>query len=159
MKKMKTLEVVIAIIRDSQGRMLFQHRKRQPYKNYLGLVGGKVEKDEAKSSALSREVQEETALIISRSFYLGSIVETLITDADETNVSLHVFSVEADGQIQASEKEGDLFWVETNDFLLEKEKYIPTDWLIVQSFIQQNSLLNQIIVKNQGELYEIQSAR
>jgi ADP-ribose pyrophosphatase YjhB (NUDIX family) len=156
---MKTLEVVIAIITDDQEKLLFQHRKKQPYKKYLGLVGGKIEKDESKTEALIREIQEETALIISEALYLGTIIETLLTEKNETDVSLHVFVVKAEGQMQASEKEGDLFWIKKNTFLQEKEKYIPTDWLIVRSFIQQNSLPTQIVVKNKGETYEIKSAR
>ncbi len=154
---MKKLEVVIAIITNHQGRLLFQHRKKQPYRGYLGLVGGKIEAGESQEAALSREVQEETGLVISEPRFLGTIVETLQTTFDETAVSLHVFSVKTTGCLQANENEGDLLWVEKNDFFREKGKYIPTDWLIVQSLLGQNNFITQLVVINKGNVYEIQS--
>lgn len=156
---MNSLDVVIAIIKDEQERFLFQLRKRKPYQGYLGLVGGKVEKNETQIAALSREVAEETGLTISQSQMLGTVIETLVTNKDTTKVSLHVFSVRAKGALRASELEGDVFWTDTETFFREKQNYIPTDWLIVESYIQKNTLLTQIVVNNLGEKYEIKSTK
>jgi adenylate cyclase class 2 len=156
-RKVNTLNVVIAIIKDEQERLLFQLRKRNPYKNYLGLVGGKVEENESETAALSREVAEETGLLISQSQMLGTVVETLVTDKDSTEVSLNVYSVKAEGVLQANELEGEVIWVDVETFFREKQKYVPTDWLIVESFILKNTLLTQIVVNNLGERYEIKS--
>ena len=154
---MKSLEVVIAIISDSKDMLLFQHRKRRSYQNYLGLVGGKIEQGESPKKAMSREIKEETSLDVSQCVYLGRVIETLITQNISTKVLLHIFVVKVDGQLKSSMQEGDLLWVKKNSFLKEKERYIPTDWLIVHSFISKHSLLTRILIENKGEKYEIKS--
>lgn len=154
---MKSLEVVIAIISDGKDKLLFQHRKRQSYQNYLGLVGGKVKQGESLEIAMSREIKEETSLDVSQCAYLGRVIETLIAQNRSSKVLLHVFVVKVDGQLKSSMQEGDLLWVKKDCFLKEKERYIPTDWLIVQSFISEHNLLTRILIENKGEKYEIKS--
>lgn len=153
---MKCLQVAIAIISDGQGKFLFQHRKKQPYRGFLGLVGGKVEKNESVEEALIREVKEESGLDIHKFEYLGTVVETLITESKTTQVTLEVFRVLGNRILRASEEEGKVIWKNTKEFYEEKNRHIPTDWLIVKSLITNNKLITQIVVINKGEIYEVQ---
>jgi ADP-ribose pyrophosphatase YjhB (NUDIX family) len=59
----KVLKVPVAVIQRGSF-FLFQRRKKSPYKNYLGLIGGKIESAEDLKSALTREVFEESSLIV-----------------------------------------------------------------------------------------------
>lgn len=54
---MNTEVTVTVIQRDSQ--LLFQRRKKEPYKGHLGLLGGKRERGEYRDQALRREVKGE----------------------------------------------------------------------------------------------------
>ncbi len=58
-----------AIIQDTQGRILFIRRKKDPAKGKLSLPGGFINSGESVEDALSRETREEVNLeIVSANF-------------------------------------------------------------------------------------------
>lgn len=63
---------VCALILDEQNRLLVATRARKPYKDYWDLPGGFVDPGETAEAALSREIQEELNLTVSRMDYLCS---------------------------------------------------------------------------------------
>ncbi|MCA9126530.1 MAG: NUDIX domain-containing protein [Planctomycetales bacterium] len=61
-----------ALIEDSQNRLLFVRRARDPGKGKWGLPGGFVDRNESVEEALVREVREETQLAVTECRYLMS---------------------------------------------------------------------------------------
>lgn len=66
------ITAVAGIVTDSDGRVLFLKRARDPGKGKLGLPGGFVDAGETLESALTREVLEETSLKAVSIGYLAS---------------------------------------------------------------------------------------
>ncbi|MDB2686222.1 NUDIX domain-containing protein [Mariniblastus sp.] len=61
-----------AIIRDSQGNIMFLVRGRDPGKGKLGLPGGFADAGETLETSLRREVLEESSLVVEEIQYLCS---------------------------------------------------------------------------------------
>lgn len=61
-----------AIISDSQGKVLFIQRAKDPGKGLLGLPGGFVDCKETGEAAVVREIKEEVGLDADRVEYLAS---------------------------------------------------------------------------------------
>jgi len=131
----KVLKVPVAVIQRGSF-FLFQRRKKSPYKNYLGLLGGKIESGEDLKSALTREVFEESSLIVKDLHPVGLVSEFFYTKKDIYKVELFIFKATiTKEEIIANDKEGDLIWVDSSEFELLREEFIPTDWLIVKRML------------------------
>ncbi len=155
---MKPMQVVIAIVRDPiTGHLLFQERKRQPYKGYFGLVGGKVESSEQHEDAIVREVDEETGLKVLSHKYVQVIHETMVSNGKSSEVALHIYLAEVSGDIKANLTEGKIHWKDESHFNTCKRLYIPTDWLIVNAVINGGKLFNRILIEDNGTQYEIKA--
>lgn len=63
---------VVAIIRDSSGRILLTRRDRDPWAGHLDLPGGFVDPGESAEQALRREVREELNIEIRSARYIAS---------------------------------------------------------------------------------------
>lgn len=61
-----------AILPAPDGRVLFLRRQRDPGKGMLGLPGGFIDPGESAELALTREVREETGLIVDQWSYLAT---------------------------------------------------------------------------------------
>lgn len=155
---MKT-EVSIAIIENDNGHLLFQLRKKDPYAAHLGLVGGKIENGETNIDALCREVEEETGLIVEQMTFLGRVIEHLTQQDKSAEVILHIFHIFTNGNLTASLSEGEVYWLDEGFFLGNEGKYIPTDWLIVESLLNDNKVVNEIFVEEKEGRYEIKSVK
>ena len=152
------LQVVVAIVRDSiTGNLLFQERQKVPYKGHFGLVGGKVDEGEERDEAIVREIKEETNLDVQHLTYLQVVHETLMTNAKNHQVALHVYLADVNGQVQANVAEGQIYWLEEKHFNTNKALYISTDWLIVNAVINNEKLFSRISVEDNGNKYAIKA--
>ena len=53
---------LIAVFNKTEDKLLMCRRKKNPYRNLVNLVGGKIEKNENGMQAAYRELEEETSI-------------------------------------------------------------------------------------------------
>ncbi|HEX7003489.1 MAG TPA: NUDIX hydrolase [Trueperaceae bacterium] len=116
--------VAAAILLDSQGRVLLVGNDWQGYGRVrYTLPGGVVERGESTLDALSREVKEETGLIITRVHHLAYAVHVEDVRRNDRAVSF-AFLAEYDGLLNPRDPDG--FIVEARFFPVEEvETVIP----------------------------------
>ena len=70
---MNPAAAVVAIITDTEGRLLVERRKLEPAKGTLDLPGGFADTGETVEEAVAREVKEETGLTVTSQRYMFSL--------------------------------------------------------------------------------------
>ena len=115
---MKKIEVVAAIIHDSEGRIFATQRGYGDYKDGWEFPGGKMEPGETPEQALKREIWEEleTKIVVER------LVQTVEWEYPKFFLKMHCFwcSIES-GSLTLKEHEA-ARW-------LSKEQLESVDWL------------------------------
>ena len=115
---MKTIEVVAAIIHDSDGRIFATQRGYGDMKDGWEFPGGKVESGERPEDALKREILEEldTKIVVEK------FLTTVEYDYPKFHLKMHCYlcSIES-GQLTLKEHEA-ARW-------LRKEQLDSVDWL------------------------------
>ena len=128
---MKSIEVVAAIIHDSEGRIFATQRGYGDYKDGWEFPGGKMEPGESPEEALKREIWEEleTKIVIER------LVQTVEYDYPAFHLSMHCFlcSIES-GSLTLKEHEA-ARWLKRED--LEYVEWLPADLIVVKE-LQEN---------------------
>ncbi|GAA2972029.1 NUDIX domain-containing protein [Actinokineospora diospyrosa] len=61
------------LVRDERGRLLLIRRGRDPGAGLWSIPGGKVEQGESDHEALTREMREETGLVVAVGDHVGSV--------------------------------------------------------------------------------------
>ena len=104
-----------AVILDGEGRVVLIKRRYEPLKGHWSLPGGMVEVGETLEAALSREMLEETGLVVN----IGPVVEVFdrIMRDEEQRVRYHFVLVDyvcwaVSGTLQAGSDVDDAMWVE-----------------------------------------------
>jgi ADP-ribose pyrophosphatase YjhB (NUDIX family) len=141
---------VVVIIEDSDGKQLFQERRKQPYYGYWGHPTGKIRWGETIVQAAERELREETGL--TAKLRVVGLYHKL--DYDKTSLELRedkyfciVHGIEAQGLLQDSlgcHNE----WLTVQEFLAKPKRFgdpAETERLIHQPLQQ--------IIEN-GYVYE-----
>ena len=84
---MKQIEVVAAMIHDSEGRIFATQRGYGDYKDGWEFPGGKMELGESPEEALKREIWEEleTRIVVER------LVQTVDYDYPKFHLTMHCF--------------------------------------------------------------------
>ena len=116
--------VAAAILLDRMGRVLLVGNDWQGFGNVrYTLPGGMVERGESTLTALSREIKEETGLIITKVHHLAYSVHVEDVRRNDRAVSF-AFLAEYDGLLNPRDPDG--FIVEARFFPVEEvEKIIP----------------------------------
>ena len=116
----------MCMIYDNEGRIVVQNRLNP---NWPGITfpGGHVNKGEAFSHSVIREVYEETGLMIKSPILCG--IKQFQTTANERYVVLLYKTNQFEGELKSSE-EGEVFWVDRNNLLdyplaYDFEKMVP----------------------------------
>jgi len=148
------LQVSIAIIINGEN-LTFQLRKKNDYQGYLGLLGGKVEHGETADQAVIREVREESGLDVLDCKHVGTVIEYLESANNSKEINLQVFEVRTRGDAQHNHVEGEIVEVPKDYFVEHREKFIPTDWLIVRKFLDQQLVDFKIKVSAENKTYDI----
>ena len=115
---MKQIEVVAAIIHDSEGRIFATQRGYGDYKDGWEFPGGKMEPGETPEDALKREIWEEleTKIVVER------LVQTVEYDYPKFHLKMHCFLCYIEsGSLILKEHEA-ARW-------LSKDQFDSVDWL------------------------------
>ena len=109
-----------------EGKVVLIRRKYEPLKGHWSLPGGMVEIGETLESALTREMLEETGLVVD----VGPVIEVFdrITRDEDRRVRYHFVLIDyvcwrADGVLQAGSDVDAAMWVDPTDLT----KYSLTD--------------------------------
>lgn len=125
---MQTIQVVAAVLRDAQGRVLINQRPAgKPWAGYWEFPGGKIEAGETPFDALRRELQEELGVDIqaARSWM------QLVHDYPERRVELDVWQVQRFSGVPVSREHQVFAWVQPGE--LSGWKLLPADPPIVEA--------------------------
>ena len=123
---MKKIEVVAAIIHDSEGRIFATQRGYGDYKDWWEFPGGKMEAGETPEEALKREIWEEleTRIVVER------FVETVEWDYPQFHLTMHCYLCHVEsGHLELKEHEA-AKWLNKDE--LESVNWLPADWELVR---------------------------
>ena len=123
---MKRIEVVAAIIHDSEGRVFATQRGYGEWKDWWEFPGGKMEAGETPEEALRREIWEEleTRIVVER------LVETVEWDYPQFHLTMHCYLCHVEsGHLELKEHEA-AKWLNRDE--LECVDWLPADWDVVR---------------------------
>lgn len=126
-RKMKQVEVVAAIIRDTEGRVFATQRGYGDYKDFWEFPGGKMEAGESPEDALKREIWEEleTRIAVER------LVQTVEWDYPKFHLTMHCFLCHIEsGNLTLKEHEA-ARWLPKEQ--LDSVEWLPADWIVVKT--------------------------
>lgn len=122
---MKQIEVVAAIIHDSNGRIFATQRGYGEWEGWWEFPGGKMEAGESPEEALRREIWEEleTRIVIER------LVTTVEWDYPKFHLKMHCYWCHVEsGSLTLREHEA-ARWLTKDE--LESVKWLPADLQIL----------------------------
>ena len=123
---MKQIEVVAAIIYDSEGRIFATQRGYGDYKDWWEFPGGKMEAGETPEEALRREIWEELETRI----VVENFVETVEWDYPQFHLSMHCYLCRVEsGRLELKEHEA-AKWLNKDE--LESVNWLPADLKVIE---------------------------
>jgi len=150
-KETGVLSVVIAAIVKGN-KICFIKRNKRPYKDYWGMVGGKMVIGESIQETAVREAKEETGLDVE----FDSIKTVLQEHVKENNQIKHSFllflvKLKALNEETQNTEEGEVKWFDLNN--LKSEKIIPSDsWMIEKFFNKSIDIPAMVMEEKDGEI-------
>ena len=124
-ENLKHIEVVAAIIRDSQGRIFATQRGYGEWKDWWEFPGGKIEAGETPEEALRREIREELAAEIE----VGELFQTIDYDYTQFHLTMHCFLCRLKGEVTLKEHEA-ARWLAPNE--LSSVRWLPADKEVIE---------------------------
>lgn len=127
---MKQIEVVAAIIHDSEGRIFATQRGYGDWKDYWEFPGGKMEAGESPEEALRREILEELDVQI----VIERFVQTIDYDYPNFHLTMHCYWCHIDsGSLVLKEHEA-AKWLKPNE--LSSVEWLPADLTLIKDIAQ-----------------------
>ena len=122
---MRHIEVVAAIIHDSEGRIFATQRGDGEFKDFWEFPGGKIETGETPEEALRREIWEELETRI----MVDKLITTVEWDYPSFHLSLHCYwcTVES-GHLELKEHEA-ARWLSPDE--LDSVDWLPADTAVI----------------------------
>ena len=123
---MKQIEVVAAIIVDSQNRIFATQRGSGDWKDWWEFPGGKIEPGETPEQALKREIWEELETRIA----VGERIHTVEWDYPKFHLTMHCYlcTIES-GSLTLLEHEA-ARWLAPDE--LDSVQWLPADWEVIE---------------------------
>ena len=123
---MKQIEVVAAVIVDSENRIFATQRGSGDWKDWWEFPGGKIEPGETPEQALKREIWEELETRIS----VGQLLQTVEWDYPKFHLTMHCFFCRIEsGSLTLKEHEA-ARWLAPDE--LSSVQWLPADWEVVE---------------------------
>ena len=123
---MKQIEVVAAIIVDSENRIFATQRGSGDWKDWWEFPGGKIEPGETPEEALKREIWEELETRIS----VGQLLQTVEWDYPKFHLTMHCFFCRIEsGSLTLKEHEA-ARWLAPDE--LSSMQWLPADWEVIE---------------------------
>ena len=123
---MKQIEVVAAIIVDSENRIFATQRGSGDWKDWWEFPGGKIEPGETPEQALKREIWEELETRIS----VGQLLQTVEWDYPKFHLTMHCFFCRIEsGSLTLKEHEA-ARWLAPDE--LSSVQWLPADWEVIE---------------------------
>jgi len=126
---MKQIEVVAAIIHDSEDRIFVTQRGYGEWKDYWEFPGGKTESGEIPEEALKREIWEEleTRIVVER------LVDTVEWEYPAFHLIMHCYLCQVEsGHLELKEHEA-AKWLRKEE--LESVEWLPADRKVVRELV------------------------
>ena len=123
---MKQIEVVAAIIVDSENRIFATQRGSGDWKDWWEFPGGKIEPGETPEQALKREIWEEleTRIVVEQ------FLQTVEWDYPKFHLTLHCYFCRVEsGSLTLKEHEA-AKWLAPDE--LDSVQWLPADWEIIE---------------------------
>ena len=123
---MKQIEVVAAIIHDTQSRIFATQRGYGEWKDYWEFPGGKMEPGESPEEALKREIWEEleTRIVVER------FVQTVEYDYPKFHLTMHCYWCHVEsGSLTLKEHEA-AKWLSIDQ--LDSVNWLPADLEVIK---------------------------
>ena len=133
---MKQIEVVAAIIHDSEGRIFATQRGYGDYKDGWEFPGGKMEPGESPEEALRREIWEEleTKIVVER------LIQTVDYDYPNFHLKMHCFWCHIEsGSLTLKEHEA-AKWLSIEN--LNTVDWLPADLIVVHNLSNLSEVRN-----------------
>lgn len=122
---MKRINVVAAVIHDTENRILATQRGYGEWKGWWEFPGGKVESDEAPEDALTREIEEELSAEIRVEKYLCRVEY----DYPKFHLSMSCFLCTLLSETLHLNEHADACWIPISE--LDSIKWLPADIEVV----------------------------
>ena len=139
---MKQIEVVAAIIHDSEGRIFATQRGYGEWKDWWEFPGGKMEQDETPEEALKREIWEE----LETSITVERLVETVEWDYPQFHLTMHCYLCHVEsGHLELKEHEA-AKWVSKDE--LNTVNWLPADKEVIdncENIAKKSGLINRVL--------------
>ena len=129
----KVVACVGAVITDDQGRLLLIRRGTEPSRGLWSIPGGRCEPGESATAAVTREVLEETGLVVRAGAALGRVERSwpgdLVYDIED------FICTPLGGRLRAGDDASDARWVDPDE--LARLPLIPglvealTEWAVL----------------------------
>ncbi len=135
--------VVIAIIKDNKICLL--KREKRPYKDYWGMIGGKLKHSETVEETAVREAEEETGLKCVFEKVNAVLHERLIEDKVIKN-SLVIFfcNVSSESFNISRSEEGEVKWFDLDNL---PEDIIPSDKLMIDELLNKSLCFKEVVME------------
>ena len=110
---------LIAVFNKTEDKLLMCRRKKNPYRNLVNLVGGKIEKNENGMQAAYRELEEETS-ITSDDIKLTHLMDFTYYRED---CFIEVYFGKLNKEVEVIGDENELFWSDLDKDFSDESKY------------------------------------
>jgi ADP-ribose pyrophosphatase YjhB (NUDIX family)/predicted transcriptional regulator len=150
-KSVNILSVVLSAV-VHKGKILLLRRNKRPYKDYWGIIGGRINLGESLKSAAARLVKEKSGLT-SKSASLKAVMHERVVETGECKHGFMLFFAKVNVKDFAykSSKYGELKWFNIRS--VQNEKIIPSDlWLIKNKLSSRVDVKEVIISDSKGRI-------
>jgi len=148
--KPSPLPVVLVAVHDNKtDKYLLIYRKKRPYKDHWGLVGGRIKFDESIEQAAVRNIKTKTFLDVEFTS-INAVVHETYREESDIKQGLILFFVFTTPLTKIKEKE-DLKWFTLDE--IKQLKIIPSDkWLFLNKLHSRVDVLSETIIESNESL-------